>query len=240
MSINTKDKLLFRLTEELGSQIVELDKYVIALTLLPGLGVNKAHIEQLWTIRAKATRLKRIQHALLDIQKIEHGILSLSKNENSLRGIIIDAVSSLKHVSDSRQVKIRMDIVEDMICNCDKNKMESVLNNLIINSIDFCPQSNGEVIITLSKDGENGIISVKDNGIGIREEVVKLVFDSNYQMELAIKREHVESGLALPVCKAIIEAHQGKIWTESAGTDLGTSIIITIPKNVSEGIRKLD
>ena len=66
-----KDELLLRLTEELGASIFELDQYVRKRVKLPGLGINRAHVEKLGLINDKTMRLKRIQHALFDIQKIE-------------------------------------------------------------------------------------------------------------------------------------------------------------------------
>jgi len=237
---STKDDLLFRLTEELGENILELDEYVGDLLKIPGSGINKAHIDKIWRIRSKATRLKRIQTALLNIQKIEKGELVLAKNENSLRGIIIDVLSTIKHIADYKNVKIRIEILNDVICECDKNKMESVLQDLVINSIDFCPEENGEIIITLKPEEDMTRITIKDNGIGIVRESIDKIFDADYQMKLAVKREHIESGLALPVCKAIVEAHKGKLYTESKGTDFGTEMHVILPLKINEGIRKIE
>jgi len=239
MSSSKKDQLLLRLTEELGINISELDDYVNQLILLPGLGVNKAHVEQLRTIRAKATRLRQIQHALLNIEKIERGEFTLTKNDNSLRGIIIDSVSSLQYAMDSRKVKIRIDILHDVKCNCDKNKIETVLNNLLTNSIDFSPP-NSEIVVSLNVEGKNAIIDIKDNGIGVQESEVENIFNADYQMELSVQRDHIESGLALPVCKTIIEEHNGKIWLESKGTDMGTTVHILLPLYVDDGLRKFN
>jgi len=237
MASSKKDQLLLRLTEELGTNIVELDNYVNQLILLPGLGVNKAHVEHLQMIREKATRLKQIQHALLNIEKIERGEFTLAKNDNSLRGIIIDTVSSLQFAMDSRKVKIRIDILHDVKCNCDKNKIETVLNNLLTNSIDFSPP-NSEIVVSLNVEGKNGIIEIKDKGVGVQESEVKNIFNADYQMDLSVKRDHIESGLALPVCKTIIEEHNGKIWLESKGADMGTTTHILLPLYVDERLRK--
>jgi len=239
MSSSKKDLLLFRLTTELGTNIDELDDYVNQLIKILGLGVNKGHVENLWKIRAKTTRLKRIQYALLNIEKIERGEFTLSKNDNSLRGIIIDTVSSLKFILDSSNIKIRIDILHDVKCNCDKNKIETVLNNMIVNAIDFSPP-NSEIVVSLDVDGKNAKIKIKDTGIGIQKSAIENVFNADYQLDLSVERKHIESGLALPVCKTIIEEHKGKIWIESEGKDMGTTAHILLPLYVDDALKKLD
>jgi len=237
MASSKKDLLLFRLTSELGTNIDELDDYVNDLINILGLGVNRAHVENLWKIKAKTTRLKRIEQALLNLEKIERGEFALAKNDNSLRGIIIDTVSSLQFILDSNNVKIRIDILHDVKCNCDKNKIETVLNNMIVNSIDYSPP-NSEIVITLNVDGKNARIEIKDKGIGIQKSAIENVFNADYQIDLSVEREHIESGLALPVCKTIIEEHKGKIWIESEGKDMGTTAYILLPLYVDETLLK--
>jgi len=94
--------------------------------------------------------------------------------------------------------------------------------------------------MSLNVDRNNAIIEIKDNGIGIQKSVIENVFDASYQMDLSVEREHVESGLSLPVCKKIIEQHDGKIWVDSPGTDMGTTMHVLLPLYVDQGLRKIN
>jgi len=99
----------------------------------------------------------------------------------------------------------------------------------MINAIDFCKQGNGKIVVTLQRDGDNAKISVKDNGIGIVRESLEKIFERIYQINLDIIREHGEAGIGLPVARAIIDGHAGKIWAESQGPDRGAEIHFLLP-----------
>ena len=236
-----KDKLLFRLTEELGEDLNKLNDYVQILYEHHTAGVNQAHLDNLLEISADVTRLYRIQNSLLDIQKIDSGTLTLSRNQHSIREIITDTITPINHLAQRKKVTIRPEL-EDVICSCDKNKIEQVIFNLLINAIDFCPKENGLIVIQLSRENENAKIVIKDNGLGVTKENLQKLFDSNYQIQISVEREHVESGLALPVCKTVIDLHGGKIWTASQGRDWGTEIHILLPLKSEDDVmvKKLD
>ena len=79
------------------------------------------------------------------------------------------------------------------------------------------------------RDSDNGKIIVKDNGIGITRDKLEKIFVKFYQIDASSTREYGGTGLGLSVCKGIIEAHGGKIWAESDGTNKGAEIHILLP-----------
>jgi len=126
-------------------------------------------------------------------------------------------------------VEITTEIAEDITCRCDRKRIEQVLTTLILNAIDFSKESDGKIKITLQRDNNNAKISIKDNGIGIIRESLEKIFERIYQLNLEIIREHGEAGLGLPVARAIIDEHSGKIWAESQGPGHGSEIHILLP-----------
>ncbi len=168
-------------------------------------------------------RLKRLIDNMLDLSKIEHGELEMNTKPTNLKDIVENAVNTLKPLADEKNINIIYKI-NDIIINCDKDRITQVLTNLIENAIKFSP-INEKVVIEAFKEGNSVHIKVIDNGPGIPKKDLDRIFDRFYQVDSPAKRIKGGSGLGLAVCKSIIEAHGGVIWVES---ELGKGSIFHI------------
>jgi len=226
--IKGKDEFMMNIIDDMKFNLSELDVLVENLTH-SGVNLNKAYLDQFDALKFKFQTLTRIMNNLFDIQKIEMNELILTKSSTRLSLAIDNVVKSLKNNAERHNVEITTEIVEDITCTCDRKRIEQVLTTLILNAIDFSKESNGKIKITLQRDDSNAKISIKDNGIGIMKDSLEKIFDRIYQLNLDIIREHGEAGLGLPVARAIIDEHSGKIWAESQGPDSGSEIHILLP-----------
>jgi len=226
--IKGKDDFMMYIIDDVKFNLLELDRLVENLTQ-SGINLNKVYIDQFAALKSKFQTLTRIMNNLFDVQKIEMNELILTKSNIRLSQAINNVTNSLKNEAERRNVEITTDIVEDIDCVCDRKRIEQVLTNVMINAIDFCKQGNGKIAVTLQRDGDNAKISVKDNGIGIVRESLEKIFERIYQINLDIIREHGEAGIGLPVARAIIDGHSGKIWAESQGPDRGAEIHFLLP-----------
>ncbi|MBK7427455.1 MAG: ATP-binding protein [Saprospiraceae bacterium] len=102
-----------------------------------------------------------------------------------------------------------------------------MFNNLIANAIKFSPE-NSEIQISLKKSGQTAICKIKDQGIGIPEEIKHQIFDLFTEAKRSGTSGEQSFGLGLAISKQIIESHQGKIWFESE-EDEGTTFFIELP-----------
>ncbi len=224
-----KEGFLMKLTEEMRKNLIELDRYMKNLAEEHSIKINKAYLDKLEEIRSKSRTLIRIIGYLSDLEKIERGELHPTKNENNLSEIVTRVVASVKQDALKRGVTITTDL-KDISCSCDKNRIDQALSTLVLNAIDFSAKENGKVDVILRQENNNAEIIVKDNGGGITKESLGKIFDKFYQLDLDIDRDHSEAGFGLPICKGIIEAHDGKIWAESKGWQVGgTEIHVLLP-----------
>jgi len=226
--IKGKDEFMMNIIDDMKFNLSELDVLVENLTH-SGVNLNKAYLDQFDALKFKFQTLTRIMNNLFDIQKIEMNELILTKSSTRLSLAIDNVVKSLKNNAERHNVEITTEIAEDITCTCDRKRIEQVLTSLILNAIDFSKESDGKIKITLQRDDSNAKISIKDNGIGIIKDSLEKIFDRIYQLNLDIIREHGEAGLGLPVARAIIDEHSGKIWAESQGPDRGSEIHILLP-----------
>ncbi len=232
--IKGKDDFMMYIIDDVKFNLLELDRLVENLTQ-SGINLNKVYIDQFAALKSKFQTLTRIMNNLVDVQKIEMNELILTKSNIRLSQAINNVTNSLKNEAERRNVEITTDIVEDIDCVCDRKRIEQVLTNVMMNAIDFCQQGDGKIMVTLQRDGDNAKISVKDNGIGIVRESLEKIFERIYQINLDIIREHGEAGIGLPVARAIIDGHSGKIWAESQGPDRGAEIHFLLPLQSTQG-----
>jgi len=108
----------------------------------------------------------------------------------------------------------------------DRPKIIRVLKNLLLNAIKFTEV--GSVSLTVTHQDDAILMSVADSGIGIAEEHFERIFEKFYQVDNTSTREFGGSGLGLSICKAIVKAHQGRIWVESA-LHQGATFHISLP-----------
>jgi two-component system, NtrC family, nitrogen regulation sensor histidine kinase NtrY len=128
-------------------------------------------------------------------------------------------------------VKVRLDKTEEkLVIFSDKSQLLRVFTNLLENAVQAIPEDReGRVHVILSKDGNNALISVRDNGQGIEEEVAERIFQPYFTTKSS------GTGLGLAMTKKIIEFWQGQIWFETIEGE-GTTFFIRLPlveKNAS-------
>lgn len=111
--------------------------------------------------------------------------------------------------------------------NCDEEMIRVVLQNLIENAIKYSNQE-GKVFISMKQQDNNIQISVRDTGIGIKEEDKDNIFKKFFRAANAQEKDAVGSGLGLFTTKSIVEKHKGKIWFEN-GHGEGTIFYVLLP-----------
>lgn len=210
-----KEEFVSMISHELKTPLVPIKGYV-DLLLSEQLGtLNEKQKSKLEIISSSADTLRRLISDLLDVEKIELRALKLVFEENDISKVINDTVTKLKPEFDKHNISLGLNISPNLMCDCDSKRIDQVLTNLINNSIDFIPKSEGKITISASSDEEFIKITVADNGAGIPEEKLDKIFVKFYQIDSTLTREYGGTGLGLSVCKGIVESHGGKIWAES-------------------------
>lgn len=179
---------------------------------------------------SKATsQMQHLIDDLLDFAKLESGTFKLDllpHNVNSLINPLIEIISTQaaeKQIHFDVQIK---DYMADIVCDADR--IRQVLSNLLGNAIKFT-QNGGTITLTIKSEETGTLFCVTDNGPGIPKEHLEKIFDRFWQMESTRK---MGSGLGLSICKAIVQAHGGKIWAESKEMK-GSQFYFTIPSRIS-------
>jgi len=110
----------------------------------------------------------------------------------------------------------------------DAARVEQVLTNLVVNAINHTP-ANGNIDVSLAREGNDAVITVNDTGMGIVAESLPRVFDLFYQEERRGDRPHGGLGIGLTLVRRLVEMHGGTIDATSAGTGKGATFTARIP-----------
>ncbi|MFC1980436.1 sensor histidine kinase [Chloroflexota bacterium] len=109
----------------------------------------------------------------------------------------------------------------------DEARLRQVILNLVSNSAKFTPEK-GEIRIEAKVDGDWCQVSVIDNGIGIRKEDQKYLFEAFYQVKDEVPQAEHGTGLGLAIVNQLVERHGGRIWVESE-YGKGSEFMFTLP-----------
>lgn len=181
---------------------------------------------------------------ILDFSKIEAGKLKTDNISFDVRSVIEDVVIINASTASKKGIDINYLICSDVPQRVfgDPGRVKQILNNLVSNAIKFT--NEGEVVIyvnQVSEDDENNSVlsfKVKDNGIGIPEDKLKLIFDSFTQADASTTRKYGGTGLGLAISQKLADLMNGSISAESTLDEGSTfSLILPFKKDKSPGLQ---
>jgi signal transduction histidine kinase/FixJ family two-component response regulator len=172
-----------------------------------------------------AQRADRLIQGLLEIDAIEGGRFAITTQTVETANMILAALESQQSLAADASIIISTDLSPELPpVEADEERILEVIENLVGNAIKFT-SPGGSVTVGASAQGSEILFWVKDSGVGIPAEALPHLFDRFWQ---ARKKDRRGTGLGLTICKAIVEAHGGRIWPETK-TGQGTTMFFTVP-----------
>ena len=194
--------------------------------------LTKEQKESLNIILRNTTRLEGVISDLLDMSKIEAAKLKFNYMQTNLVADIKKVLAEMEHYLSEKNIKIIANIRKLPVIKADPDRVGQVLRNLITNAKKYSPENTVILVSAETRDKEI-LITVKDSGYGISKSHQKRIFEPFFQAEQTIYRKQGGTGLGLVICKGIVEAQGGKIWSESE-PGKGTTFYFTVPFNPSK------
>lgn len=220
-----KNKLMSIVAHDLRSPLGSIQNFLELLTQHDLDEAQKTTIESDLLNSTKNTLA--MLSKLLDWSKSQLQGLSARMEYVSLNNLLTPTLHLEKDVAARKNIDITTDFVPSVIVYADSDMMQLILRNIIGNAIKFTP-NGGKISIQSTIEGDNCIIIIRDNGIGISPEKQQLIFSLNVESTFGTNNEK-GVGLGLLLCMDFIKAQNGKIWFESEPGD-GTSFYISIPR----------
>lgn len=222
-----KDRFISILAHDLKNPFVSLLGFSSLL-------VENIHILDIKKIESYAKLIydtgTRVFHLLEDLlfwARSQSGKLVFEPQSISLYGICLGIVNDMRLVAKPKNISINYFIDENLVVYVDINMLNTILRNLISNAIKYT-NKDGQVEIRAEQNNSNIIITIKDNGIGIKPDRINNLFVISQIQSTRGTAEEEGSGLGLLLCKDFVEKHGGKIWVESE-IGKGSEFKFTLP-----------
>lgn len=195
-----------------------------ASTVLPLLPEGPSRI-QLDRLMRAAQRADLLVHDLFDVSAIETGCFTVYPTQIEIADLILSTLDSQQSLAADASITLSTDITVDMApLEADGERLLQVFENLVGNALKFTHRG-GSIVIGCASVERETLFWVKDDGMGIPAADLPHLFDRLWH---AKKPNRKGTGLGLTICKAIVEAHGGRIWAHSPPGQ-GTTMYFTIP-----------
>ncbi|MDA0172224.1 ATP-binding protein [Solirubrobacter taibaiensis] len=189
---------------------------------LPGEAADMVRIA-----RENAERLTRLVEETLDLERLHAGRVELEVRSVTPVELLASSAQVVQPVADAAGVELTWEAPTDLELFVDPDRIVQAVVNLVANAIKFSPR--GATVRTMVKaHGANVLLSVMDEGRGIPPDQLEAIFERFRQVDASDHREKGGTGLGLPISRAIIEQHAGRIWAESE-PGAGATFRITLP-----------
>ncbi|MCH2403254.1 MAG: HAMP domain-containing histidine kinase, partial [Candidatus Nitrosopelagicus sp.] len=179
-------------------------------------------------IQSNAERLRQLVGDILDAEKLDMEKMKFDYVEINITEFFTHLEDNLQDTMKAKELEFNVSSDADLVIISDKNRLEQVLSNIILNAVDFVNQK-GRIDVSVKDSGNTVEFSVKDNGIGIPRSKINGLFKKFYQVDTSMTREHGGTGLGLAIVKGIVNGLGGKVWVKSK-VKVGTTFYFTIPK----------
>ncbi|MBO1770325.1 ATP-binding protein [Agrococcus sp. TF02-05] len=162
------------------------------------------------TAQRNSNRLRALVEDLLVVGEMSRGEVQLQSTEVDLRALAIDAVALLEHRARRKRVSLRLVDGPAVVVEGDTRRLSQVIENLVSNGIKYT-HDDGDVEVRVEIDGLDAVVSVRDDGPGVRPDEVARVFERFYRSSSARESQLPGAGLGLWICRMIVHAHGGSI-----------------------------
>lgn len=224
-TLKTQDMLRKRLTEdvahELRTPIATLQSHMEAMID----GIWEPDVKRLQSCHEEIMRIGRLVGDLEKLARYENEELSLNKTKVNMADILRVLIQNFEKDFIDKEVELNYEL-EDVYIMADSDRIHQVFVNLISNSLKYTDR-NGVVDISLERLGSQAKVVIKDNGEGISEEDLPLIFERFYRADRSRSRLTGGAGIGLSIVKAIIENHGGEIVIKSE-LNKGTEVKVLI------------
>ena len=221
-----------QMNEFLAMLAHELRNPLAAIVNVLGIMRNKPAHEQTDLrdiVDRQAAHLSRIIDDLLDVSRITRGKIDLRRETLDLNDLVLRVLEACQPSIDARRHKVDLQLAHGVLCvDADSTRLSQVVHNLINNAAKYTPEG-GQLTISLAHEGDDGVLRVRDSGIGIPSDLLPRVFDLFVQGSQSLDRPESGLGIGLTLVKRLVELHGGSVEARSDGPDRGSEFIVRLP-----------
>lgn len=226
-SEDNQKRLVANISHDFRSPLTSMRGYLEAMQ--DGTIPSELHEKYIGVVLNETDRLTKLTNSLLTLNNLNTQGMILDRTNFDINPVIKNTAASFEGTCRSKFITIELVLTgEQMYVNADMVKIQQVLYNLVDNAIKFSHKNSSIKIETIEKSNKL-LVSVKDNGIGIPKDSLKLIWNRFYKTDLSRGKDKKGTGLGLSIAKEIIQTHNENINVVST-EGVGTEFIFTLEK----------
>jgi PAS domain S-box-containing protein len=223
-----KDEFLAMLAHELRNPLAPLSNAVQAIRRRD-VGDEQTVALATEILDRQIRQMSRLVNDLLDASRISRGKIELRRTRVALGPILEDAIETVRPLVARFEHTLTTSLPsEALYVDGDAGRLSQVVGNLLANAAKFTDKG-GRIWLSAEREGDEVVIRVRDNGIGIAPEHVQTLFDLFVQVDTAIERSRDGLGIGLTLVKRLVELHGGTVQVHSAGPGCGSEFSLRLP-----------
>ena len=222
-----KDTFLAVLAHELRNPLAPLRN---AIELLKRSDSNSAINQQARaTMERQLSHMVRLVDDLLDLSRINSDKLELQKQPVTLAEVVSQAVETVRPLLADAGHELLIDLpAEPLQLNADTVRLSQAFSNLLNNACKYTDPGGRISLSAVRRDG-NVVVAVRDNGVGIPEELSPKIFEMFTQANQSVQRQHGGLGIGLALVKRLVEMHEGEVVAYANPSGQGSEFRVTLP-----------
>jgi len=174
-------------------------------------------------------QMVRLVDDLLDVSRISRGKIELRKERIELASAVHHAVEAARPQCKSLNHTLTVALPPNPIfLNADPTRLAQVLGNLLSNACKYTDKG-GQMSLTVEREGDQAVIRLRDNGIGIAADQLPRIFEMFVQIDTSLERSVSGLGIGLTLVKSLAEMHDGTVEACSAGVGQGSEFVVRLP-----------
>ena len=222
-----QSRFLAMLSHELRNPLAPIRNAVGILRLTQGRGADAAAASEM--IGRQVSQMVRLIDDLLDVNRIREGKIRLRLERVDLASVLGHSIEIAQAQCGPGARPIEVDSPpEPLWVRADPTRLGQVVSNLLHNACKFTP-GGGRVAISTRREGEEAVIRVRDEGIGIPADQLDRIFGMFEQLEAAHGQAQAGLGIGLSLARSLVEMHGGSIEATSPGKGRGSEFIVRLP-----------
>jgi PAS domain S-box-containing protein len=222
-----KDEFLAMLAHELRNPLAPIlnGLHILRMSKLDGSATERVRSMMEQQVR----NLTRLVDDLLDVSRITRGKIQLRKQTTDLTSVVGHAVEAARPVIELRKHELVVSLPKEPVyLEADVTRLEQILTNLLNNASKYT-EPGGSIWLTAERENSEVVLRVRDNGIGIPEELLPRVFDMFTQADRTLDRSQGGLGIGLTLVHRLVELHGGNVVAHSEGAGKGSEFTVRLP-----------
>ena len=222
-----KDEFLATLSHELRNPLAPVSN---ALRILQLKGPDEP--EQIWArqiIERQVRQMTRLIDDLLDVSRITRDRVELRREKVDLTKILEEVVETCRPliVEEGHDLAVNLP-AETIELDADATRLAQVFSNLLNNAAKYTP-AGGRIDLGAKRDGDEALVLIRDNGMGIPPEMLPKIFELFLQVDRSLTRARGGLGIGLTLVKRLVELHDGSVEARSDGLGKGSEFVVRLP-----------